>query len=80
MSDDVASCSRQVVDRDVAPTFLGEGRGEVVVLVLVVVFHLGIKQCLWMGGPQWRYERKGRPKCGNVPMWIGAKVPFWEGA
>jgi len=38
---------------DVAPTSLNEGRGEVVVLALVVVFHLCVKRHLvdgWNGG------------------------------
>ena len=52
-----------------APTSLGEGRGEVLVPALVVVFHLGIKRRLVDG---WARSgstsgRDGRPKCGNVP-------------
>ena len=42
----------QQVGDDVAPTSLNDGRGEVVVLALVVVFHLGLKRRLvggWMG-------------------------------
>jgi len=34
---------------DVAPTSLTEGRGKVLVLVLAVVLHLGLK-CWWMDG------------------------------
>ena len=54
-----------------APTSLNEGRGEVVVPTLVVVFHLGLKRRLvggWMR-PWWWYEQKGErvAKCGNVP-------------
>jgi len=35
------ACGIQIVGNDVAPTFLKEGRGEVVVIVVGVVFHLG---------------------------------------
>ena len=69
------------VGNDVAATSLNEGRGEVVVPALMVVFHLGLKRRLvggWMG-PWWRYEQKGErgAKYGNVPNADGGgSVPF----
>jgi len=65
---------------DVAPTFLNKGGGEVMVPVLVVVFHLDLKRHLdvqW-----WWYEQKGNGK-PNVEMCQirqGGEVPFWDGA
>ena len=43
-------------------------------MVLVFVFHLGLKRCGWMGRGGGTSERAA--KCGNVPK----AVPFWDGA
>ena len=55
---------------DLTPTSLNEGRGGVLVPVIVVVSYMGLKCRLvgrWMG--PWWYEPKGEraAKCGNVP-------------
>ena len=69
-----------MVGDDGAPKSLIEGRGEVVVPALVVVFHLGSKRRLVGGcGRGGGTDRaSGQPKCGNVPN--AERPPFWEGA
>jgi hypothetical protein len=58
------------VGDDVAPTSFNEGRGEVVVRALIVVFRLGLKHRL-VDDHWWWYKQKGEraaaAQCGNVP-------------
>jgi hypothetical protein len=62
----------EVVDDDVAPTSLNEGRGEVV--FVTVLFRLGLKRGLVVG---WAgYGQNGERA---AQMRKGENSPFWEG-
>jgi len=52
------------VGDDVVPTSLNEGRGEVLVLVLIVAFHMRRRQ--WMDGAVRCSGRSEEPKCESV--------------
>ena len=59
-----------------APISLNEGKGEMVVPALVVLFLLSLKRRLadgWAGGGGTSRRASGQPKRGN------AKMPFSEG-
>jgi len=67
---------RRAVDDDVAPTSLNEGRGEVVVPALVVMFYLGLECCL-VEGAMVVVRAKGWAGSPNADA---CRKPFWERA